>query len=410
MKQFEENLKKYAALVIRSGVNLQKDQLLVIRAPIESAPFVRMLTKEAYTVGAKDVAVFWKDEQISKMRYLYSPMELFETMPAWQAEFNNHYAREGAAFITIAADDPDLLEGVDPQKLIASVKASHLACTDFYENIDNGNLSWNIISVPTPAWAKKIFPDCDEQQAQEKLWEAIFHAVRVDTPDPIEAWKQHSELLQEKSSWLNSMQFEKLHYTNSLGTDLMIGLPENHIWEGGGGKTNGGVFYFANMPTEEVFTAPHREKVNGIVYSALPLNHNGSLISEFSLTFQDGKVIDFTAKQGYDVLKHVLDTDEGSRYLGEVALVPYDSPVSNMGILFYNTLFDENASCHLALGSAYQSCIEGGLNLSKEELLAKGINDSDNHIDFMIGTKDLTITGITKDGKEIPVFKDGNWA
>ena len=410
MNQFEENLKKYAALVIQAGVNLQNGQELVIRAPIQSAEFVRLLAQEAYARGAKDVAVFWKDEQLTKLRYLHSPLEVFETMPSWQAEFNNSYARRGAAILTISADDPDLMRDVDPKKLIASVRAADQACKEFYDNLDNGNLAWNIISVPTPAWAKKVFPDCGEQEAQEKLWEAIFHAVRVDTPDPAEAWQQHSRLLHEKSQWLNSMQFTKLHYTNSLGTDLTVGLPEQHIWEGGGGSTNGGVSFFANMPTEEVFTAPHREMVDGIVYSAMPLNHNGSLIDQFSFTFQHGKVVDFTAKEGYEVLKQVLDTDEGSRYLGEAALVPYGSPISSMGILFYNTLFDENASCHLALGSAYPSCIQGGTALSKEELLARGLNDSANHIDFMIGTPDLCITGITKDGREIPIFQNGAWA
>jgi aminopeptidase len=408
--QFEENLKKYAELVISMGVNLQKGQQMVLRTPIECADFARLLAETAYQHGAKEVIIQWKDEQFAKIKYTYSPLEVFETMPRWQADFNNSYAESGACFVTIAADDPELLAGVDPAKLIAGAKASHAACKPFYDRIDSGELVWNIISVPTAAWAKKVFPNCSKERAMEQLWNAIFKAVRVDTPDPVAAWARHRDSFQAKKDFLNGKQFCTLHYTNSLGTDLTIGMPDHHIWEGGGDVAQNGVEFFPNMPTEEVFCAPHRNKVNGKVVASMPLNHNGNLITNFSFTFRNGEIVDYSAETGAEILEHILKTDDGSRRLGEVALVPSRSPISDMKILFYNTLFDENASCHLAIGSAYQSCVQGGLRMSKEELLQIGLNDSVNHIDFMIGTEDLKIVGTDADGKETIVFEEGNWA
>ena len=407
---FQQNLKKYAALTVKMGVNVQPGQELVIRSPIECAEFARLLAEEAYLLGAREVIIFWKDELFSKIKYTYSPLEVFETMPPWQAKFNNDYAERGACFLTIAADDPELFADVDPAKIIAGAKASHKACKPFYDRIDSGALSWNIISVPTKAWAKKVFPNSSETEAVNQLWQAIFRAVRVDQNDPAQAWMEHKLSFQKKTAWLNQKQFTALHYQNSIGTDLMVGMPKNHLWEGGGDRTSGGVDYFPNMPTEEVFSMPHKDRVNGKVVSSMPLNHNGNLIENFSFTFQNGIITDFSAEKGYDILKHILETDQGSRQLGEVALVPYNSPISNLGILFYNTLFDENASCHLALGSCYPSCIQGGTALSKEALKNLGGNDSVNHIDFMIGTKDLSITGIQEDGTETPIFINGNWA
>lgn len=410
MINFTEYLEKYAALVIEMGVNIQPEQELVIRAPIECAEFTRILTEKAYQKGAKEVIVLWKDEQLSKIKYTYSPLEVFETVPRWQANFFNDYSERGAAFLSIYAEDPELMADVDPQKIIAGIKASRTACQPYYDRLDNGENVWNIVSVPTLAWAKKVFSDCSDEQAIDKLWKAIFKAVRVDTPDPIAAWKQHDQSFRSKVAWLNQQQFQKLRYTNSLGTNLTLGLPQNHIWQGGGETSNKGVFFFPNMPTEEIFSMPHKDHVDGVVVSSMPLNHNGNLIDGFSFTFERGKIVDFTAKQGYDVLKHILETDEGSRYLGEVALVPNHSPISNMGILFYNTLFDENASCHLALGAAYPSCIQDGTTMSKEQQAQKGVNDSANHIDFMVGTEDLNIVGIKADGTEISIFEHGNWS
>lgn len=407
---FSEKLKKYADLAVKKGVNIQKDQELVINAPIECAEFVRMVAESAYKNGAKEVIVHWADEKLSKIKYTYSPLEVFQTVPDWIAESRNYYANRNSAYLAISASDPEIFKDVESAKLDANNKATYKAFKPWRDRIDKGHIAWNIISVPTVAWAKKVFPDCSQDEAVEKLWDAIFKAVRVDLEDTDGAWETHKETLFSKSKYLNEKQFASLHYKNSLGTDLTLGLPENHVWEGGGDKTNNGTYFFPNMPTEEVFSMPHREKAEGVVVSSMPLNYQGTLITDFSLTFKDGKVVDYSAKTGYDALKRMLETDEGSRMLGEVALVPHVSPISNMNILFYNTLFDENASCHLALGAAYESCIKDGLKMTKDELKQKGANDSITHVDFMIGTSDMCIIGTEKDGTETVIFKDGNWA
>ncbi len=410
MKPSQQLLEQYAALAVESGINLQKGQELVVRCPVECAYFARIIARKAYERGAREVILSWSDEALSKMKYTYSPLEVFETMPPWQADFNNYYAERGAGFLSILASDPEALSGVDPQKIIAGTKASHEACQSFYEKTETNQIPWNIIAVPSPAWAKKVFPGCDEEEAIEKLWAAILTSVRVDGSDPIAAWEAHKESFQQKKDFLNQKQFTALHYQNSLGTDLVVGMPKNHIWEGGGDVTKDGFPFFPNMPTEEVFSVPDKDHIDGTLVSSMPLNHNGSLIENFRFTFRDGLIVDYSAQKGEELLKHILDTDEGSRRLGEIALVPADSPISNLNILFYNTLFDENASCHFALGSAYPSCIEDGCSLSKEELAKRGVNDSINHIDFMVGTKDLSITGIEADGTKTPIFVNGNWA
>ncbi|WMJ24143.1 aminopeptidase [Paludicola sp. MB14-C6] len=407
---FQDKLQKYAELVARLGVNIQKDQELVIRAPIECAEFARAVAESAYKLGAKEVIVHYKDEKLMRMKYLNAPLEVFESYPDWVGESENYYAKRGAAFVMIAATDPEIFKGVDSAKLAASTKAGHIALKPFNDLRDLNKICWNIVSVPTPAWAKKVFPDCDEQTAVEKLWEAIFKAVRIDQPNPVQAWEDHKRTLFTKSQYLNEKQFASLHFKNSLGTDITVGMPENYIFEGGGDITSDGVYYFPNMPTEEVFSMPHKDKVNGTVVSSMPLNYQGTLISEFSLTFKDGVVVDYSAKEGYEALKRLLDTDEGAKMLGEVALVPYKSPISDMGILFYNTLFDENASCHFALGSAYPSCIKDGVGLSKEDLKKRGGNDSITHVDFMFGTSDMKIVATEKDGNEVTIFENGNWA
>lgn len=407
---FESKLQKYADMVAKIGVNTQKGQIVLINCPIECADFGRMITESAYKLGAKEVVIFWNDEKFSKIKYTYSPIEVFEEVPEWVALSRNSYAGKKVAYVSISVSDPELFVGVDSAKLAAYTRASHKAMKPWNDNFDSGDIAWCVISVPTVAWAKKVFPDCSEQEAVERLWETIFKAVRVDKPDTEAAWNEHKESLAEKADFLNSRQFVSLRYKNAIGTDLVVGLPENHIWEGGGDTTAGGVNYVANMPTEEVFTMPHREKVNGRVVASMPLNYQGTLVNDFELTFKDGRVIDFAAKQGYEALKRLIDTDDGSHYLGEVALVPNKSPISDMSILFYNTLYDENASCHLALGSAYPTCIKDGTKYSKDELKALGGNDSIAHADFMIGTPDLSIIATDKNGSETVIFKDGNWA
>lgn len=410
MSNFETILKNYARLAVKVGINIQKGQKLVINAPIECADFVRLVVKNAYEEGAKDVYVEWHDEKISLLRYINAPMEVLQSFPKWKAEGFTQMAEEGAGFLSIAASNPELLKDVDPKKVAASNKSASMALKKFREYTMNNKVAWSVISIPTTDWAKKVFPDVDEEEAVKKLWEAIFMTVRMDKENPFKAWEEHLKNTEEKLNFLNEKKFENLHYTSSNGTDLVIELPKGHIWAGGGEYNESGVFFVANMPTEEVFTMPKKTGVNGVVVSTKPLNYSGNLIENFKLTFKDGKVVDFEAERGYETLKHLLDTDEGSKYLGEVALVPYDSPISNSNILFYNTLFDENASCHLALGAAYPTCIEGGSEMDDKEKEAHGVNDSLTHVDFMVGSSDLNIVGETFDGKKYQVFKDGNWA
>ena len=406
----ENLLKKYAKLAIYQGVNVQKNQTLVISSPIECAKFTRMLVEEAYIKGAKEVVVQWNDELTGKLKYKYSPMEVFETVPEWVKESRLSYAKEGACFLSISASDPELLKDVDPKKVATFRKASSIASREFSSRLMSNENAWSIVSIPTVGWAKKVFPNVSEDEAVEKLWDAIFKIVRVDSQDPVKAWEEHKNTLKKNMDFLNSKRFKSLHYTNSLGTDLIIQLPEKHLWAGGAEFTQDGTEFIANMPTEEIFSMPKKTGVNGKVVSSMPLNYGGNLINNFSLTFKDGKVVDFSAEEGYETLKNLLDTDEGAKYLGEVALVPYNSPISNSNIIFFNTLYDENASCHLAFGKAYSLCIKDGEKMSEEELLKQGANDSLTHVDFMIGTKDLQITGTTYDNEKFDIFVNGNWA
>lgn len=406
----ESLLKKYARLIVKSGINIQKDQILVVSSPIECAEFTRMITEIAYEEGAKEVVVRWLDELLSRIKYLKAPDEAFNEFPEWEKEFFLSYAAKGAAFLSISASDPEVMKGVNPERIAKWGKISGDALRGYMDRLMSNKNVWCVASIPTKSWAKKVFPELSVDEAVEKLWENIFKTVRADMEDPVAAWDEHKKNLKKSMDFLNSSKFKFLHYKNSLGTDLRIELPEGHIWLGGSDFTPEGIEFIANMPTEEVFTLPKRTGVNGIVWSSMPINRNGNIINKFSLTFKDGKIVDFSAEEGYDVLKTLVDTDEGSKYLGEVALVPYDSPISRLGILFYNTLFDENASCHLAIGEAYPVCIRNGENMSKEELEKAGVNNSVLHQDFMIGTKDLEITGITDSGEEIPVFRNGNFA
>jgi len=403
-------LEKYASLIVKTGINIQKGQTLIISSPIECAFFARMIGEFAYQAGARDVVMNWKDELFSKMRFLQAPEEVFEEFPEWQKEFYMSYVRKGAAFISIAASDPELLKDVSPERVAKVQKTSNLALQEYRERLMSNKNTWCVVSIPTISWAKKVFPDLSEEEAMQKLWEAIFKTVRVDTEDPALSWQEHKEQLKVNSKVLNDHQFKFLRYKNSLGTDLEIELPKDHIWLGGAEYTPEGLEFVANMPTEEIFTLPKKTGVNGKVVSSMPLNYNGNLIEQFSLTFKGGKIVDFTAEKGYEVLKKLIETDEGASFLGEVALVPYDSPISNAKILYYNTLFDENASCHLAIGKAYPICIKNGENMNKDELAQLEVNDSLTHVDFMIGTKDLEIIGVTPAGEEIPVFKNGNFA
>lgn len=401
---------KYASLAVNIGVNIQKDNILVISSPIETAEFARLITEEAYKSGAKDVIVHYGDQKLTKIKLENSSLETISNIPEWQAESYNYYARQEACFISISASDPDGLKGVPVEKIGASQKARTSALKEYFDNSMSNKCRWCVLSVPTLSWAKKVFPKVSDDEAMESLWDVIFKTVRVDTENPVNAWKKHNAYLEEKIKFMNNNNFKSVHLKSANGTDLNIELPEGHIWAGGSEGDVNGIPFNANIPTEEVFTLPKKTGVNGIVYSSKPLSYSGNLIDNFSITFKDGKAIDFTAETGYDVLKQMLESDEGAKYLGEVAFVPYNSPISNSKLIFFNTLFDENAACHLAFGRAYESCVKDADKYSEEELEKIGVNNSVIHVDFMIGTSDLEITGINKNGEAIQIFSNGNWA
>lgn len=406
---FKENLLKYARLIVKAGLNVQKNQIVVIDAPVESVALVRLVTKEAYEAGAKEVVVKYNDEVVSRYKYEYVSKEEFGIVPRWFSEFRNDHAAKNAAFLTIVSNDPEGFKGIDPAKIALWSKSVSTACKPFYDSLDLGVNTWCIVASSSIKWANKVFPDMSDSEAVEALWKAIFQATKVSCEDPLEAWHEHRKSFESRVDYLNSLNLNTLTYTNSLGTNLTVTLNQDYLFAGGGSYTTSDVYFFANIPTEEIYTSPNYQGTNGVVYSSLPLNYNGNLIDEFKMEFKDGRVIDFEAKVGQEVLREMLNIDEGSHYLGEIALVPYNSPISNMKTLFYNTLFDENASCHLAIGKGFSECIKDGLTMNKEQLLEKGINDSLTHVDFMIGTSDLKIIGTTTDGQTVSIFENGNF-
>ncbi len=407
---FEQKLAQYASIVVKIGLNIQKEQELVINAPLETADFARMVSKEAFEAGAKDVYINWIDEQSTKLRYTYASVETLSEVAQPLVDMRMYYQARGAAFLSIHSEDPTLMADIDKKKMGAAARARGIAFKPFSEKLDSGENVWCVVSVPTLAWAKQVFPGLEGEAAMDALWDAIFATTRIGEGDPVEKWQAHMENLRTKAQILNQKQFVKLHYQNSIGTDLWIGMPKDHLWGGALETCNNGTVFVPNMPTEEVFSAPNCDEVNGVVKSALPLVYHGSKIENFSLTFENGRVVDFSAEEGYDTLASIFESDERARYLGEVALVPYHSPISQSGILFYNTLFDENAACHLAIGEAYPTCIKDGAKMSSEELLANHMNVALLHIDFMIGTSDLDITGIDADGEAFAIFANGDWA
>ncbi len=403
-----EMLKKYAELVVKTGINLQKKQQLFINSPIECADFARMIAEKAYEAGAINVIVDYNDEKLSLIKYNKATMESFEKEPKYLALAREELIKEKTGFVSIAASDPELLSGVDPNKISTQVKTISRTMKKASAAMMSNEVPWCVVSVPTKGWAKKVFPDLSEADAVEKLWESIFSIVRADKESPVSAWEEHLSKLENRRNYLNEKNFKYLYY-KSEGTDLVVELPEGHEWLAGAEYSKDGVRFVANMPTEEVFTLPKRDGVNGYVTSKKPLNYGGNLIDNFKLTFKDGKIVDFSAEKGEEILKGLLDTDEGARYLGEVALVGYNSPISNSKLIFFNTLFDENASCHFAFGKAYPSCLKGSDNMSEKELIEKGVNDSLTHIDFMVGSAELEIIGETANGEKVQVFKNGDW-
>lgn len=409
MKDFDKLLEKYAELVVKVGVNIQPRQVLIVQSPLETVQFTRLIVSKAYEAGAKYVQVEWDDEMISRIRYEKAPDNSFEYYPKWQADMMEQLAEGGGALLHIKVPDPMLLKEVDGAKVSTAVKAAAMAREKFQGYIRTNKVSWSLIKAPTQAWANKVFADLPESERIDAMWEAVFLMNRVGNDDPVAAWQEHIGNLKQRQNYMNNKRYKRLHY-RAPGTDLKVELPEGHLWLGGGDHNEAGVYFVANMPTEEIYSMPHRTGVNGTVTSTLPLNLNGRLVEGIQLTFKDGKVTDYQAKSGREHLTSLLATDEGASFLGEIALVPHDSPISRLNRIFYNTGVDENASCHFALGSSYPVNIEGGTKLSKQELLAKGANVSLTHVDFMIGSAELDIDGELEDGTIEPVFRKGNWA
>lgn len=402
-------IKNYAKLIVEIGVNLQKNQILVLQSPIECAAFAREIASAAYNAGAKDVVIHWNDEKFERIRYERADIKVFGEFPNWRRDSLLSYAEKGAAFITIAASDPEIMKGIDKEKLTLNKKTAGTALIDYRKKLMANKNRWCVVSMPTKSWTKKVFPNLSEEDAFDELQKAIYKASRVEG-DAIANWKAHIKDLHNRVEFLNKNNFEYLKYKNSLGTNLKIKLAKNHVWAGGAEVAEDGVLFSANIPSEEVYTMPDRNGAEGVVVASKPLSYQGNLIEDFSLTFKNGKVVEYSAKKNEEFLTELIKTDEGASFLGEVALVPYDSPINSSGILFYNTLFDENASCHLALGKAYPTCIKGGETMDSVTLIKNGANDSIVHVDFMIGAADLEVTGITYDGKEIAVMKNGNFA
>ncbi|MGN6487841.1 MAG: aminopeptidase [Devosia sp.] len=402
-------LDRLAEVAIKVGLQLQPGQDLVLTAPVAALPLVRRIAAHAYKAGACFVQPIFSDEEITLARYRNAGPDSFDRAPAWLFDGMAKAFGNNAARMAISGDNPMMLSKEDPDKVARANRATSMAYRPALEKITGFDINWNIVSYPNPSWARQVFPDDDEDTAVHKLAEAIFAASRVDVDDPIAAWKAHNADLKARWTWLNGHQFSALHYTGP-GTDLTIGLADEHRWKGGASEAKNGITCNPNIPTEEVFTTPHKDRVEGYVRSTKPLSHNGTLIEDIEVRFEAGRIVSAKASKGEAVLNKVLDTDEGARRLGEVALVPHSSPISKSGILFYNTLFDENAACHIALGQCYADCFVNGGKLTPDEIAARGGNRSLIHIDWMIGSGQVDIDGIKQDGSRVPVLRQGEWA
>lgn len=409
LANFNENLEKYARLIVETGVSVKKDHTVVLQINVDQAPLARLITKEAYQSGAAEVIVQWTDDVIQKEFLSHAANDRLEQIPQYKIDQTDDWVAKGASRISVVSSDPEAFAGIDSDRVATFHAVSGKALMNLRKATQANKVSWTVVAAAGKQWAAKVFPDLPEEEQVDALWDQIFKTTRVYEEDPILAWEKHDETLAQKAAELNKEQFSALHYT-APGTDIIIGLPKNHLWEGAGSYNARGEKFMANMPTEEVFTAPDYRRINGYISSTKPLSYAGTTISGMTFIFKDGKVIDFSAEQGQDVLAKLLDTDEGARSLGEVALVPDPSPISQSGIIFYNTLFDENASNHLALGAAYAFSVEGGTEMTDEELAEAGLNRSQTHVDFMVGSDKMNIDGIREDGSTVPVFRNGNWA
>ena len=405
----QKNFEKYAELILKKGLNIKKGECFTVSVNEDTLPLVRVIAKQAYKMGVKDIIFLFNDDDLTLSKYLYANDAAFDEFPKFKVEYAENYLKAGYHRLALHTANPELLQSVDPKRLDKWESVFARANKRVQKYTMNNMVKWVVAAAASPAWAKSLFPDLSVEKAVEKLWENIFAATRVNLDDPIAAWSEHDKNLKKYSKFLNKSQFTKLIY-KAPGTDLEVCLVENHIWQGGSGTSKAGATFFANIPTEEIFTMPHAYKVNGVVKATKPLIELGNTIENFSFTLKDGKIVGYTAEKGKDVLKTLLSIDEGASRLGEVALVPHDSPISNTNILFKDTLFDENASCHFAFGAAYSDTVENGEKLSASEKKKIGMNESMTHVDFMVGGPELSVIGIDKNGKEVQILKNGNWA
>jgi aminopeptidase len=406
---FERRLDTYAELLVKVGVNVQPGQKLIVRTSTAAVQLTRKVVELAYLAGSPYVEVMWADDGVTRARFAHAPEGSFSIIPQYRAEALNELAAEGAASLSIVAADPTMLAGTDPRRYAAYMAAWRPTIKPFTDLSMSDSIAWCVAAAASPAWAQRAYPDLDEHEAVEKLWNAIFAATRVDSPDPVAAWREHAGVLGVAKDNLNSRRYSALRFTGP-GTDLTVGLADGHVWDGGSSLNAAGTAFMANMPTEEVFTAPHRAKVDGVVRATKPLSYNGAMIDGFWLRFENGRVVEAHADVGQAALDSILDTDEGSRRLGEVALVPVSSPIEKAGVLFYETLFDENAACHIALGRPYTTTVSGSRDMSPSEQEAVGMNSSLSHVDFMIGSAEVDVDGVLADGTTEPVMRRGEWA
>jgi len=409
----KEKLQKYAEITVKMGLHLREGQKVRILSDIACAEFARMCALEAYKAGSTGVVFDWTDDRSAKYKYLYADDHFVMDTQPFVLDRLLFMDKEDYAYLWIDSMDPFAYEGADPERVSKAQTAYRKAIRPHSLNTSGNRVTWSIVAIPSPGWAKTVFPDAkDDDEAVERLYDAIFKAVRLDEDDPVAAWNSHMKTLETNAAWLNEMDFEAIHIQTGIGTDLTVGLAKDNLFcAARDRRANADMRWFIpNMPTEEVFGTPDKNNINGHVKSSMILNHDGSLVKGLELWFENGRIVKYDAEEGIETLKGIIETDEGARSLGEIALVPTKSPISESGIFFYNTLFDENAACHLAIGDSYPSCIKNGTELSREELTARGANESAIHVDFMFGTPDATITGITKDGRRVPIFVNGNWA
>lgn len=415
IKDFQMKLEKYAEIAIQVGLNLQPGQRLLIRGPMvygvpfSAAPLIREVTKAAYKAGARQVDVMYGDEQTELVRFQYGPKDAITDFSAWKAIAPYENAKDGNAAMTITGLDPDLLSRQDPDLVSKYSQVCWEKLDPFLKIAGKNDINWLVLGAPTPGWCRKVFPNLPADEAEERMWEMLFKLCRIDRPDPVQAWKDHISTLMACSKYLNQKQYHSLHYQGP-GTDFKIGLPAGHEWHAAQSECSMGFPFTANIPTEEVYTLPHCREAEGVVSASLPLNYNGVLIDKFQIRFEGGRAINSTAHSGDEVLKKLIETDAGSSRLGEVAMVPHSSPIAQSGILFYNTLYDENAASHFALGQAYNTTLTNGTSMNDEEFAAAGGNNSIIHVDFMVGCKEMDIDGITENGDVEPVMRKGEWA